>query len=106
MALNLVREGFKPGRVKKVKMVGRDGFGYLKMLIYNMKMGGWITEHEAKIATHIAKVLTGGDVLPGTVMDEWEILDLEREAFLSLCGEPKTQERIRHMLTTGRPLRN
>ncbi len=106
VALNLVREGFKPGRVKKVKMVGRDGFGYLKMLIYNMKMGGWITEHEAKIATHIAKVLTGGDVLPGTVMDEWEILDLEREAFLSLCGEPKTQERIRHMLTTGRPLRN
>ncbi|WP_068548774.1 3-hydroxyacyl-CoA dehydrogenase/enoyl-CoA hydratase family protein [Thermosulfidibacter takaii] len=106
VALNLVREGYKPGRVKKVKMAGREGFGYLKMLIYNMKEGGWITEHEAKIATHIAKVLTGGDVLPGTVMDEWEILDLEREGFLSLCGEPKTQERIRHMLTTGRPLRN
>ena len=106
VALNLVREGYKPPRVKKVKMPGREGFGYLKMLIYNMKEGGWITEHEAKIATHIAKVLTGGDVLPGTVMDEWEILDMEREAFLSLCGEPKTQERIQHMLTTGRPLRN
>ncbi|NPA15435.1 MAG: 3-hydroxyacyl-CoA dehydrogenase [Deferribacteres bacterium] len=106
VVLNLVREGFKPPRVKKVKMTGRDGYAYLKMLVDNMKWGGWISEHDAKIALTIAKVLTGGDVLPGTVMNEWEILDLEREGFLSLCGEPKTQERIQHMLTTGRPLRN
>ncbi len=106
VVLNLVREGFKPPRVKKVKMTGRDGYAYLKMLVDNMKWAGWISEHDTKIALKIAKVLTGGDILPGTVMDEWEILDLEREGFLSLCGEPKTQERIQHMLTTGRPLRN
>lgn len=106
VVLNLVREGFKPPRVRKVKMTGRDGFSFLKMLIYNMQVGGWISEHDAKIATWIAKILTGGDVLPGTVMTEWDILDLEREAFLSLCGEPKTKDRIVHMLTTGKPLRN
>ncbi len=106
VVLNLVKEGFKPPRVRKVKMTGRDGFSFLKMLIYNMQVGGWISEHDAKIATWIAKILTGGDVLPGTVMTEWDILDLEREAFLSLCGEPKTKDRIVHMLTTGKPLRN
>ncbi|MGB9668320.1 MAG: 3-hydroxyacyl-CoA dehydrogenase/enoyl-CoA hydratase family protein [Thermosulfidibacteraceae bacterium] len=106
VVLNLVREGFRPPRVKKIKMTGRDGFAFLKMLIYNMQVGGWISEHDAKIATWIAKILTGGDVLPGTVVTEWDILDLEREAFLSLCGEPKTKERIVHMLTTGKPLRN
>ena len=106
VALNLAKEGFKPPRVRKVKMTGRDGYAFLKMLVDNMRWAGWISEHDTKIALKIAKVLTGGEVLPGTVMDEWEILDLEREGFLSLCGEPKTQERIKHMLTTGKPLRN
>ncbi|MEO0278907.1 MAG: 3-hydroxyacyl-CoA dehydrogenase, partial [candidate division WOR-3 bacterium] len=106
VVLNMLEEGFKPPRPKKIKMTGRDGFAYLKMLIYNMQVGGWISEHDAKIATWIAKILTGGDVLPGTIMTEWDILDLEREAFLSLCGEPKTKDRIVHMLTTGKPLRN
>jgi 3-hydroxyacyl-CoA dehydrogenase len=65
-----------------------------------------ISEHDAKIGAHLAHILSGGSVPAGSTVDEQTILDLEREAFLSLCGEPKTRERIQHMLTTSKPLRN
>ena len=71
-----------------------------------MALGGYITEYEEKLGTKLAHVITGGDVLPGSLVSEQYLLDLEREAFLSLCGEAKTQERMQHMLKTGRPLRN
>ncbi len=105
-ALQMARTGFQPPVPKKVKVTGRSGFGYLKMLIYNMLEGRWITEHDAFIAEQVARVLTGGDVPYGMELDEWDILDLEREAFLRLCGTEKTQQRIIHMLNTGKVLRN
>jgi 3-hydroxyacyl-CoA dehydrogenase len=71
-----------------------------------MHQGGYISEHEQKIGAKVAEVLCGGNVTPGTPVSEQYILDLEREAFKSLCGERKTQERIQYTLKTGKPLRN
>ena len=69
-------------------------------------MGRYASEHDAKIAKKLAFVLCGGDISAPAWVDPWYILDLEREAFLSLLGEQKTIERIMHMLQTGKPLRN
>jgi len=71
-----------------------------------MFLGGWATEHELLIARKLAYVLTGGNVPAGTRVTEQYLLDLEREAFLSLLGTRKTQERMAHLLKTGKPLRN
>jgi 3-hydroxyacyl-CoA dehydrogenase len=78
----------------------------LKLGVYMMREGGYISEHDVKVANHVAHILSGGGVTPGTLLSEQDILDLEREAFLSLCSEPKTQERILFTLKTGKPLRN
>ena len=69
-------------------------------------MGAHITEYEADMGGVIAEVICGGDVNPGTIVDEHYLLELEREHFLKLCGNKKTAERIQHMLKTGKPLRN
>ena len=69
-------------------------------------MGGFVTEYEERLGRAVARVITGGDVPAGTIVTEQWLLDLEREAFLSLCGERKTLERIQHMLKKGKPLRN
>jgi 3-hydroxyacyl-CoA dehydrogenase len=71
-----------------------------------MHEGQFITDHEVKIANKVAEVLCGGALNPGTLVSEQYLLDLEREAFKSLCGEKKTQERIQYTLKTGKPLRN
>ena len=68
--------------------------------------GGRITDHDALIGRKLAWILAGGDAPHATTLTEQQLLDLEREAFLSLCGERKTQERIAHTLKTGKPLRN
>jgi 3-hydroxyacyl-CoA dehydrogenase len=78
----------------------------LKLAVWTMREGGFISEHDAKVANWAAYVLCGGKVTPGTLVSEQYLLDLEREAFLSLCGEKKTQERIGFTLKTGKPLRN
>ncbi len=85
---------------------GRSVFATLKLTVYLMREAQYISEHDGRIATHLARVLTGGDVDPGTPLTEQHLLDLEREAFLSLCGETKTAERMESMLKTGKPLRN
>jgi len=74
--------------------------------LYQMREGGYATEHDVTVGRKLAGVLTGGDVPYGTVRTEWDLLDLEREAFLSLAGDPKSQARMQHMLQTGKPLRN
>jgi len=71
-----------------------------------MRQGEYITEHEQKLGTKIAEVLCGGNVAAGTPLSEPYLLELEREAFKSLCGEKKTQERIQYTLKTGKTLRN
>ena len=71
-----------------------------------MRQGEFISDHEVKIGNKVAEVLCGGAVSPGTPVSEQYLLDLEREAFLSLIGTRKTQDRMAHMLKTGKPLRN
>jgi 3-hydroxyacyl-CoA dehydrogenase len=71
-----------------------------------MRQAEYISDHDVTVATHVARILCGGALTPGSLVTEQYLLDLERESFLSLCGERKTQERIAHTLQTGRPLRN
>ncbi|WAH35778.1 3-hydroxyacyl-CoA dehydrogenase/enoyl-CoA hydratase family protein [Alicyclobacillus dauci] len=106
VALSLARSGYLPRQPKTVKVVGRDGAAMLKAGVQGMIQGGYISEHDAKIANHLIRILTGGDVPRGTEVTEDYLLDLEREAFLSLVAEPKSQQRMQHMLAKGKPLRN
>ncbi|HYE66912.1 MAG TPA: 3-hydroxyacyl-CoA dehydrogenase NAD-binding domain-containing protein, partial [Pyrinomonadaceae bacterium] len=86
--------------------LGLPALATLKLGIHQMKRGGFISDYDALIGEKLARILTGGDLNHPTRVSEQYLLDLEREAFLSLCSERKTQERIAHMLKTGKPLRN
>jgi 3-hydroxyacyl-CoA dehydrogenase len=96
----------QPQPRKDILWMGRAGFAYLQVGIYLMKEAGFISDYDAKLGEKIAWVLTGGDLSEPARVDEQTVLDAEREAFLSLLGERKTQERIQHLLKTGKPLRN
>jgi 3-hydroxyacyl-CoA dehydrogenase len=85
---------------------GENVLATLKLAVWTMREGQYISDHDAKVANWAAYALSGGKVTPGTPVSEQYLLDLEREAFLSLCGEKKTQERIAFTLKTGKPLRN
>ncbi len=85
---------------------GENLLASLKLGVHTMRQGDFISDHDVKVANWAAYVLCGGPVTPGTLVSEQYLLDLEREAFLSLCGEKKTQERIAFTLKTGKPLRN
>jgi len=104
--LRLDALGYQPQQEQPVAVAGREGKAVLKLAIQSMKLGGYISSHDEKIANKLAHVLCGGDVPSGTLVSEQYLLQLEREAFLSLCGEPKTQQRMSFMLSHGKPLRN
>lgn len=104
--LALERNGFKAPERKKIPVVGEAGYATLLLGAQNLKNSGYISEHDMKIAGKLAFVIAGGRVPEGTLVDEQYLLDLEREAFLSLVGERKTQERMQYMLVKGKPLRN
>jgi 3-hydroxyacyl-CoA dehydrogenase len=98
---------YRPSRpLTGLKAPGRSVGATLKSQLWNMKMGGFITEYEEYLGGVIAGVITGGDVPGGTLVTEEYLLDLEREAFVVLCGQKKTRERIEHMLKKGKALRN
>ncbi len=98
---------YRPSRpLTGLKAPGRSVGATLKSQLWNMKMGGGITEYEEYLGGVIAGVITGGDVPGGTLVTEEYLLDLEREAFVVLCGQKKTRERIEHMLKKGKALRN
>jgi 3-hydroxyacyl-CoA dehydrogenase len=98
---------YRPGQpATDLKAPGRSVAASLATQLWNMRMGGFITEYEEKLGRTIAGVISGGDVPAGTPITEQWLLDLEREAFLKLCGEKRTLERIQHMLKKGKPLRN
>ncbi len=105
-ALGLAMAGYKPPRKRRFKLPGSSGRAAIELFLYQMHEGGYATDHDVTVSKKLAWVLTGGDVPAGTWLGEDQILDLEREAFLSLCGMEKTQERIQHMLMKGKPLRN
>jgi 3-hydroxyacyl-CoA dehydrogenase len=104
--LSLYESGYKPPIRKKIPVVGETGYATLLLGAQSMYHSGYISEHDLKIAKKLAYVIAGGNVPFGTEVDEQYLLDLEREAFLSLVGEPKTQARMQHMLVKGKPLRN
>jgi 3-hydroxyacyl-CoA dehydrogenase len=89
-----------------IAAAGENALATLKLGVYMMRQGDYISDHDVKVANWVAHVLCGGNITPGTPVSEQYLLDLEREAFLSLCGEKKTQERIAFTLKTGKPLRN
>ena len=86
--------------------MGRGGVALVEAALVNMAEGRFISAHDRKIGKEIGKIVSGGDVSGPTTVSEQHILDLERESFLRLCGEPKTHERIEALLKTGKPLRN
>ena len=90
----------------RIPVAGSTGIATLKMMLVNMKEGGFISAHDYEIGSRIATVMCGGEVEPGSVVDEQWLLDLERHHFVELAKTAKTQERIEHMLKTGKPLRN
>jgi 3-hydroxyacyl-CoA dehydrogenase len=87
-------------------VAGYTGVATLKMMLINMKEGGFISEHDYEVSSRIAEVLCGGMIEPGSLVDEKWMLDLERKHFVALAKMPKTQERIAFMLKNGKPLRN
>jgi len=104
--IGLAGAGYHPPIPRSHKLPGESGIATLKMMINTLVAGGYASEHDAKIAGKLAEVLCGG--INGSVgpVSEDRILELEREAFLSLCGEPKSQERMMYMLQNNKPLRN
>ncbi len=106
VALGLVAAGYKPPRRRTVKLPGSTGRGALEQFLYSMREGGFASDHDVLMGKKLGHVLCGGDVPWGTELTEQQLLDLEREAFVSLCGEKKTQERMQHMLQKGKVLRN
>jgi 3-hydroxyacyl-CoA dehydrogenase len=105
--LELARSGYEaPVMRTDIPAPGENILATLKLGVHLMRQGEYISDHEVKIGNKVAEVLCGGSVTPGTPVSEQYILDLEREAFKSLCGEKKTQERIQYTLKTGKTLRN
>ncbi|HVP59913.1 MAG TPA: 3-hydroxyacyl-CoA dehydrogenase/enoyl-CoA hydratase family protein [Myxococcaceae bacterium] len=104
--LGMADSGFRPPRPTHFRLPGRSGAATVDMMLYDMQVNNQISEYDRHIGQKLAHVITGGDVSAFTPVSEQYLLDLEREAFLSLCGEEKTQDRIAQMLETGKPLRN
>ena len=104
--LELTDQYIRPILRKDIYVLGRTGLGALYIAAHSLRLGNYASEHDIKIAQKIAWVLCGGDLTSPQNVSEQYLLDLEREAFLSLCGEPKTLERIQFMLENGKPLRN
>ena len=113
-ALALVRGGYKPlaatwlegAQTTQIKVLGEQFLAGAKLAIHMMLRGGYASEHDALVSRKLANILAGGALTSPQLVSEQYVLDLEREAFVSLCGEKKTQERIAHTLKTGKPLRN
>jgi 3-hydroxyacyl-CoA dehydrogenase len=105
-ALHLAQAGYRAPIPFKVYAAGRDALSAMRVGLYMYRESAAVTEYDVVVGTHLARVLCGGDLTAPDWVDEQYFLDLECEAFLSLCGESRTQERIWHMLQTGKPLRN
>jgi len=113
-ALALVRTGYRPAAATpaegaactQIRVLGEQFLSAAKLAIHMLLRGGYASEYDAHVARKLAHILAGGALSAPQLVSEQYVLDLEREAFVSLCGEKKTQERIAHTLKTGKPLRN
>jgi 3-hydroxyacyl-CoA dehydrogenase len=103
----LAEAGYRPPlSPRNVPVAGRTGIATLEMMLVNMRDGGFISPYDFEIGLRIARVICGGEVEPGSLVDEKWLLDLERSEFMALLRNARTQERITHTLKTGKPLRN
>jgi 3-hydroxyacyl-CoA dehydrogenase len=106
VALSLA-PGYAPGNPRTdIAVSGDTGYALMKLGAWTLKQGGYISDHDMRIAEKLAFVLSGGRLSGQQTVSEQYLLDLEREAFLSLCGTKETQDRMAHILKTGKPLRN
>ena len=105
-ALAMVRVGYHPPAPPEIRVLGTEFLAAAKLAIHMMLRGEYISEYDAHVARKLAHILAGGELSAPQTVSEQYVLDLEREAFVSLCGEKKTQARIAHTLKTGKPLRN
>lgn len=104
--LGMADAGFRAPRPTRFRLGGPSGYATIDMMLYDMEMNGQVSAHDRKIGQKLARVLTGGDTSTTALVTEDKLLELEAEAFLSLCGEEKTQDRLTHMIEKGKPLRN
>ncbi len=105
-ALAMVRAGYHPPAPAQIQVLGEEFLAAAKLAIHMLLRGEYITEYDAVVGRKLANILAGGPLSAPQTVSEQYVLDLEREAFVSLCGERKTQERVAHTLKTGKPLRN
>ncbi|TAM82199.1 MAG: 3-hydroxyacyl-CoA dehydrogenase/enoyl-CoA hydratase family protein [Acidobacteria bacterium] len=107
LALDLVKLGYRPGVPRTdIRVLGQSAFSMMKLGLHLMRRAERLSDYDVVVGTHIARVLAGGEFTSPQAVSEQYLLDLEREAFVSLCGQKKTQERIQFMLKKGKPLRN
>jgi len=107
IGLTLAAAGFaSPLAAAELPVMGREGLGLIEAGLVNMVEGRFISDHDRLIGRELGRILAGGDVAGPVSVSDQHILDLEVEAFLRLCGEPKTHQRIEALLKTGKPLRN
>ena len=97
---------YKKPKPALIPVMGENFRGMCDSVLYNMRHGNFISDYDVQIAKKLAYIISGGDCAEGTFVSEQEILDLEKEAFMSLVAEQKTQDRIMNMLNSGKPLRN
>lgn len=106
-ALEMLETGWQPLKAPAtVRVMGVDGMANIRMVLSIMKSGRYISDHDFKVSEKIGRVLTGGEIDGNSIIDEYQLLDLERRGFVELCAERKTLERIKQILQTGKPLRN
>ncbi|MGB7024545.1 MAG: 3-hydroxyacyl-CoA dehydrogenase NAD-binding domain-containing protein [Candidatus Acidiferrales bacterium] len=105
-ALGMVRAGYHPPAPAQIRVLGEEFIAAAKLAIHQMLRGEYISEYDALVARKLANILGGGPLSAPQLVSEQYVLDLEREAFVSLCGQRNTQRRIAHTLKTGKPLRN
>jgi 3-hydroxyacyl-CoA dehydrogenase len=108
LALDLARLGYRPGKPREdIRVLGQAAFAKMKLGLHLMRSAEYISDHDVVVGTQLAKILSGGgEFTSPQLVSEQYLLDLEREAFVSLCGQKKSVERIQYMLKTGKPLRN
>lgn len=106
VCLGMVKAGYTPPKAPRLFALGESAKAAFRAAVWGMAQAGYASEHDALISEHLANILCGGDRIQNTPMTEQDVLDLECEAFVSLCGTEKTQARIQNMLATGKPLRN
>ncbi len=103
----MAESGYRPPLpANEIPVVGKTGLGTIKMMLVNMRDGGFISDHDFLISSHVAEIVCGGEVESGSTVNEKWLLDMERKYFIALGKNPKTQARIGTMLETGKPLRN